>query len=867
MNKIRIALSVLASLMLMSCSLLEVPEEISDPADPRYNLLAPTLTGADALTDRQIKLTWENNEEYTQEYIIRRKSGSGSFASIDTVTKDELSYSDTNCTLGVSYSYVVLAKVELNLSGNSDTLTAATAFPAPTGIVVTPISDESLQIVWTDNSSFELGFRIERNDGSGFTEIGTVSADVTEYTDTGLIFGQSYEYRLAAYTSVNTSMWATIAAATEFPAPTDLAATSVSDSEIQLNWTDNTGYETGFKVERNDGSGFTEIGTVSADVTEYTDTGLIFGQSYDYRIAAYTLGNSSTWSTITADTEFPAPTNLSAISVSDSELHFTWTDNTGYEVGFKIERDDGSGFTEIGTVSSDVTEYTDTGLTLGQSYDYRVAAYSSVNTSSWVTITAATEFPAPTNLSAISVSDSELHFTWTDNTGYEVGFKIERDDGVGFTEIGTVSSDVTEYTDTGLTLGQSYDYRVAAYSSVNTSSWVTITAATEFPAPSNLTATAISDTEIELSWTDNCSFEAGYRIERDDGVGFTEIGTVSSDVTEYTDTGLTLGQSYDYRVAAYSSVNTSSWVTITAATEFPAPTNLTATAISDTEIELSWTDNCSFEAGCRIERDAGSGFTEIGTVSSDVTEYTDTGLTLGQSYSYRIAAYTENNTSDYSTTASAITSLLDYDGNVYQVVQIGNQVWVAENLKVTHYEDGTAITNVTDDATWGALTTEAYCIFNNNASNEVDTYGALYNWYAATDSRNIAPAGWHVPTDDEWKELEMYLGMSQSEADTEGSSRGTNEGSKLADNANLWNSGALENDSEFGSSGFTALPVGYRSYNTGNFLSMGQYADFWSATEGDSSKAWYRTLNYNDSGVSRYDYNMRAGFAIRLVRD
>jgi len=211
-------------------------------------------------------------------------------------------------------------------------------------------------------------------------------------------------------------------------------------------------------------------------------------------------------------------------------------------------------------------------------------------------------------------------------------------------------------------------------------------------------------------------------------------------------------------------------------------------------------------------------------------------------------------------------TMTDIDGNVYETVQIGSQTWMAENLKVTHYRDGTEITNETDDAAWAGLTAEAYCIYNNNASNEVETYGALYNWYAAVDAHNIAPEGWHVPTDAEWKELEMSLGMSQSEADADGY-RGTNEGSKLAGNTDLWNSGALENDSEFGTSGFTALPGGYRHNGDGNYVSMGNDAYFWSATEVDSSLVWYRKLHCQDPGVRRNGYDKADGYVIRLVKD
>ncbi|MCK5521433.1 MAG: fibrobacter succinogenes major paralogous domain-containing protein, partial [Candidatus Marinimicrobia bacterium] len=115
--------------------------------------------------------------------------------------------------------------------------------------------------------------------------------------------------------------------------------------------------------------------------------------------------------------------------------------------------------------------------------------------------------------------------------------------------------------------------------------------------------------------------------------------------------------------------------------------------------------------------------------------------------------------------------MTDIDGNTYKVVKIANQIWMAENLKVTKYRDGTVIPDVTDAGAWTGLSTGAYCFYNNDANN-AETYGALYNWYAVNGNTidtsrifELAPEGWHVPTDAEWKELEMFLGMSQSTAD------------------------------------------------------------------------------------------------------
>ena len=193
----------------------------------------------------------------------------------------------------------------------------------------------------------------------------------------------------------------------------------------------------------------------------------------------------------------------------------------------------------------------------------------------------------------------------------------------------------------------------------------------------------------------------------------------------------------------------------------------------------------------------------------------------------------------------------DIDGNVYQTVEIGDQVWMAENLKVTQYRDGTAIPTGHSNSEWDNLSTGAYCAYDNNESN-ADTYGYLYNWYAVDDSRNIAPEGWHVPTDDEWQILVDYLGGS-SVAGGKMKETGTEH----------WNS---PNTGATNESGFTAVPGGYRRYHDGNYDSMGGRGFFWSSTEYGSTTVWYRKLLCDHSEVVRTNYDKRGGFSVRCLR-
>jgi uncharacterized protein (TIGR02145 family) len=205
----------------------------------------------------------------------------------------------------------------------------------------------------------------------------------------------------------------------------------------------------------------------------------------------------------------------------------------------------------------------------------------------------------------------------------------------------------------------------------------------------------------------------------------------------------------------------------------------------------------------------------------------------------------------WSFTINTIGTVTDIDGNIYQTIKIGNQWWMAENLKVTHYRNGNAISNVTSDAVW-LEKPSAYCDYDNNPSNS-STYGHLYNWTAVNDSRNIAPSGWHIPSDTEWQILVDYLGGDAIA------------GGKIKETGTAhWNS---PNAGATNESGFSALPGGYRSVEGGEYHNIGDIGYFWSSTEQDGSKAWSRFPRNIDSGLSRYGSSKWDGFSIRCVKD
>ena len=249
----------------------------------------------------------------------------------------------------------------------------------------------------------------------------------------------------------------------------------------------------------------------------------------------------------------------------------------------------------------------------------------------------------------------------------------------------------------------------------------------------------------------------------------------------------------------------------------------------------------------------------------------DPGILIEQTtYYWKIVAHDDHSNSTTGDIWQFITGIFvgtvtDIDGNVYQTVIIGNQEWIVENLKVTHYRNGDTIPHLIDNGDWSGTNSGAYCFYNNTPSN-FDTYGNLYNWYAVNDSRGLAPEGWHIPTDEEIMQLEIELGMNENVANTTGF-RGTNEGSKLAGNAALWNYGALETDPEFGSSGFDLLPGGRRT-SSGSFAFIRDYGYFWSSTSSGNSSAWTRCVLHTRRDIARSDIiNIHEGWSIRCVRD
>ncbi|MCE5320603.1 MAG: hypothetical protein LLF93_05830 [Bacteroidales bacterium] len=353
-----------------------------------------------------------------------------------------------------------------------------------------------------------------------------------------------------------------------------------------------------------------------------------------------------------------------------------------------------------------------------------------------------------------------------------------------------------------------------------------------------------------------------------DGAG---IGSFTSTIT-----GLTPGITYYVRAYATNSIGTSygSQLTLTALAIIPT---LTTTAITDI-------GSTSATSGGSITSDGGSTIISRGVCwstnqtptiansktveTSGLSIFTSSIIGLMPSTTYYVRSYATNSVGTGYGNAISVTSLrgiffnpdltygsvTDIDGNKYKTILIGTQTWMAENLKTTKYRDGNLIE--TTNPVWlniqGNVEPKYQWAYDGNESN-IATYGRLYTWYTATDSRNVCPIGWHVPTDAEWTILTTYLGGENIA------------GSKLREaGVSYWEypKGATNE------TGFTALPSGYRHVQ-GPFFGKGAVVYWWSSKDSGlySYNAWYRHINYDHSDVYREEEYKYSGLSVRCIKD
>jgi uncharacterized protein (TIGR02145 family) len=336
-------------------------------------------------------------------------------------------------------------------------------------------------------------------------------------------------------------------------------------------------------------------------------------------------------------------------------------------------------------------------------------------------------------------------------------------------------------------------------------------------------------------------------------------------------TGLTPGETYHIRAYATNTIGTAYGADSTFTTKLVASLPVIATG------KVSVINSTSASAYGNVISNGGDEIVARGVIwslspnpttalSTKTNDGTDLGVFksqitgLSSATTYHIRAYAKNGVGTAygnETTFSIVMNetgpqITDIDGNVYKTVNIGNQLWMAENLKTLHYRDGTAIpSDPLTSPEWLGLTKGALCYYDNDELNNKSIYGPLYNWYAVADERSLCPSGWHVPTNDEYLELRDYLGGLSIA------------GAKMKETeSGLW---TYPNTGADNSSGFTALPGGDR--DNGQFGSIHDGTGWWSSTEVDKENAWSHYLYYSSKSFFPSPDEKVSGCSVRCLKD
>jgi uncharacterized protein (TIGR02145 family) len=427
---------------------------------------------------------------------------------------------------------------------------------------------------------------------------------------------------------------------------------------------------------------------------------------------------------------------------------------------------------------------------------------------------------------------------------------------------------------TGLVSGSLYHFRVKAVNTAGPVDGSDMTFTTlEVPTAVTTAVSAVTNNSATINGTVNAknssatvTFEYGLTTAYG-----TSITAIQSPVSGNTNTsvsanltGLAQGTTYHYKVKAISAGGSAEGTDQTFITgQPPTATTTNATAVSSTGATLNGTVNANnlsttvtFEYGTttsygttvNASQSPVSGNTSIG-VSAVIT-----GLSPSTIYHFRVKCNSTGGAIDGNDqtfiTSATLTTVTDYDGNIYNAVQIGTQVWMQSNLKAARFNNGIYVPNLTYGGDWGGSSSAACCDYNNSPTNSV-TYGKLYNFSAAIDVRNLCPTGWHVPTDDEWLTLINYNGGNNGAGD------------KLKEaGANHWSSG----NNATNSSGFTALPGGYRFAAGDPFSNIGFSGSWWTSTIYSSAYSFAYSLVNNTSVADRFSANMGYGYSVRCIK-
>jgi len=626
----------------------------------------PTIT-AD-LVNKNAKISWDINnniDEFVLERSVYLEDSWGPWKTIlDEIEKDSTYFVD-NLSGDGTYRYRLNMNTK-NYKAYSNISNPITRLFSPSNLKCVPVSTGRIDLSWTNPPGNDYTLKVERKNESdkNYSVLSTLDSNISSYSDSNNIeLDTDYYYRITAYNSKELCASSHYSIHTAEPSPAlMLKADMLSSTKVKLNWEDDSDNELGFIIERaTDSRNFSKIAEVTANTTTYTDNTLTIENTYTYRVIPYNpYGNANSYtnelSISTSLLKYP-PASLEAWAVSTNEIKLNWIYEDSANYSTAIERKIGSdeSWKLLTTLPAGFTSYNDSTLTDNSQYYYRVKTvideniYSKSYPDTETGVSAHTKLKSPQNFHATWSSSNTIKLIWPDKSYGAEYFIIERkiDNGPFIVVDTTSSSNRNTWYDFPLKPGRNYTYRLKSVNGKYYSDYTdeVIVEGFTISAPSNLTATIVSETEITLSWKDNSIEETSFQIEQksDTEDYWVKVASVPANKISYKIDDLEADTIYRFRVSAYNSVyyisSESDECEILIGTLSP-PTNLTAKAISSFSITLEWKDKSSSEEGFIIERRTNeSEFIEIARTPRDVVKYTDSNLKAKNRYYYRVKSF------------------------------------------------------------------------------------------------------------------------------------------------------------------------------------------------------------------------------------
>lgn len=552
---------------------------------------------------------------------------------------------------------------------------------------------------WNDYLTNEINYYLERSvDGGIFYTVSYTSANLTTFTDSSVQPGHIYTYRV----KVMDSTYTTYVYADEISFRTDevakpdsLTPTTISSNQIDLKWTYPEGKISNTIIERRtEGStSWSEVARVPAGQNTYSDKAIAAGLKYYYKVRSYSTDYIKSgaypdeYEGSSAVSMLPRPSNLTGFALSGYKIQLKWQD-VSFETAYIIERraSNEGAFTEIAVVPQNTTSYIDNVAHENSIYSYRIKALTGVTSSEYSDVLnlASTYLKPPSWLAATSVDGKKISLSWQDLTTNETGFEIWRKapNETDYTLYDTMGRNASSYTDLNVDPQKNYYYKVRAKINDNEvySDFSNETGALTTPlsAPANLSFNVISKTEIELTWDDTSSMEAGFIVEKKIGLlsQWYQISQLEPNTTRYNDKWISSTEPTIYRIKAFDRSTAVSYSNeVQLSLDAPeAPGNLQVSVMSTSDVKLTWKDNSSTEEGFIIEAKQLYLFREIGRVGSNTTTFIYHDAVPGKTMKYRIRSVKGLVQSNPSNEVAAVT----LENSAYS--DLGTVSWAAEAI-------------------------------------------------------------------------------------------------------------------------------------------------------------------------------------------